>query len=875
MRVLNGLILILIILLLSSFVSAKDINISNEDYKLKTKEVTDCNRPDCFIDVELCKKNENKLSKKDTVLYFDDKGKKENKKTVKSKKNVLGCENLNFNVEVPLFSYVKYGFLYDGLDLDPFINNTHYLANFTADISSSSSIVVEDTVLNNTGATVFDLTDSLGIYAFENLTFTDESILAQIDANNTGVTINSSGCQNNNCSWYAGDIDVVNVSNNMFNAFYYNFSYAFWGWVYWEPDGANQYIFGVYTSGNDYGGLRINTDGTLEFALRFSGAWPSMAKSSIKIAPNEWQFIGYTFNATNQNQTYFINDTSELVNPPTINNLNWREWNQICFGASGGSLQCVSDTENLKGGLDEFVVVNKTLTPAEMLDAYNNYHPNYQAIDGFYYSDSFLVNGSMVNFTPTFNTDNGIINISFDNGSSFYNNVSSGVTYNLSNSSYMIYEIFMPTSSYFSDLTLPLGETIFTNISAGIINESLIDYNFSFYEGNNFRPYVNYTNNSNEFITGASCSGKVGAVTINFSYNATTQNYLSDNLFINYSFGTYLYNVSCSKSGYSSNNDLENISVLNTPPIINITEINSVYDGLQAFYNGVSVTTFANYSSGNVTISINDFSGVYSNLTLSYPNGTIITSVINQTIINFNLSAGNYNLSVLANDTNLTTTLDGYFTVSQCIEDWSRTDECSYPQINTTIEYEDLNSCGTFDLPANNGSSEACSYVSIEGAISCIANPNPLIKTFENIEWLCYLNNTGATTTTCISYVAYNDSIIQTNPKPEYVEQIGLVDYFTAQPENSQYQTVSVYFDNKDLINNELVTFGVRCNSEVLYYVFEMNVTPQYKRLSDNVMNRTIWVKENIYFIIILLLGIFVLIVIAGYSIKKFNESKR
>ena len=855
MKIKYYLFLIIVIILLNSFVFAssnKISKVSNDDYNIQTKEIIKCNRPNCIINVELCKKNENKLYNKEMKLYFDEKTKK-TKNKIKSKKQEVGCENIVFDVSTPLFSIIKYGLLYEGLDLDPFINNTFYEANFSIDVNSSSAVVITDNNVSSNSTLdnglisywTHDGDDVHGTTSDDYMGNNNGTLVNGVIANVTGIL--------NEALEYDGIDDYVSISNQDMQ----DLSVSAWIKMNGSTD-----AYGLLVSINNYGWGFYTTMSASHNVLAFGKVYESEIQSTLEINDSDWHFVGVTY--TDGSLVFYLDNQSDSYN-----------YNKT-FGSSGGdySIGARGNSQTLNGSIDEVGLWNRVLSSNEMIELYNSGSPINQPPftgTGLFYSDTFEVNGTMTSFTPSFNSQNAVLNISFDNGSSYFNNVTSGTNYSLSNSSYMVYNIYLSNvGDYLSDFTLPLVEVLETKLSIGLYNHSLQDYNVI--EGDEFFPYANYTNNSNIIINGANCVGTFNDDDFILYYNSSSNNYVSINPF-NLSYGNYTYNVSCSKSGYEDGYNSSNFIVQNLPPLINITEIDTIYDGLQSFYGGIIVTTFANYSVGNITASVFDFSNVFSNITLFYSNGSFISEVINQTIISFNLTAGNYNISVFADDNNLNSSSDSYFVVSQCVEDWVRVDSCIFPDTTTIIDYDDNNDCGTFDsLPADNGTQANCSYVSIEGDITCLANEKPLIKLFDNIEWFCYLNNTGGTQTRCISYVAFNDNIIQTNPKPEYVDQIGLVDYFTAQPENSEYQTVSVYFDSKDLIHNEMVTFGVRCNSQVVYYDFSMNVTPQFKELSRTVGDRTIWLGENASFIILTIFGFIILMIILGYAFKKFKE---
>lgn len=995
MRFFNGFILILLILLLFSFVSASDkvSKVSNDDFNISTKEIIECNRPDCLINVELCKKNDLKLSKNDLSLYFDNDGKKDVILKIKSKNDKISCEQLSFNIRIPLFSVIKFGLLYESLDLDPFINSTSYEANFTLDINSSSDLIITD--LNISG-TFTDYGDGLvASFTMGNTSFIDE--VGGYTTVNNNVLYNATNGVNANFGGFMykdGDIgDYVTVDEDILNDLGGN-EYTIMAWVYPEDMvGQDIAIFGDFKDGGNYqSGLYVTDDGELRSAQKTGGStWNLHTGTDYTLEQNSWNHITSVYDGSDV--WHYVNGSKNLNYDTTGTELTTRyslftDWTKVQFLQAYGTSGTNGDQE-LFGGIDEVLLFNKVVSDDIISDFASGtvYYP-FSAFSGLYVSDAFIVNSSVSNITPFFNGEDVIINISLDNGSSFFNNVTSGVPIELSNSSVLIYRVgFLSVNAWLSDFNISLTVEFPTNINIGVLNVS----NNTVDRGEDFLLFINYTNNQQELIPDASCSGTFRHIyqeltnetginqtidasneySINFSgieisttnefdiisfnvcrasgtnqdlnvnisgdisiitssnvllctdgfnkisINSTqcidksscnitfsktgNQDYfiidgfvehdrffrehtdifinnLSEDLYIphrNYEYyeqGSHEFNASCSKNLFQSQIKTINITALNVDPIVFLQSIDTVIEGFQDFNNN-TLTTFANLSIGNITAFIFDLNLLFSNISIiNASSGELISSIVNNSVLDFSLRYGTFNISVIANDTfNQSDNDNGFIVVSQCSEDWERTDSCVFPESTTTVNYDDINSCGTFgdfdSLTPVNGSSNNCTYADIEGNIYCDYSVTPNIELFEKIEWICTLNNTGGTTTTCNTFVKLDTQIIQTNPNPEYVEQVGMVNYFTAKPETSNYQTVNVYFKNKDLVPLKKYVFGVRCNSDAVYYNFQVNVTPVYKDITQEIGTRSIWAGRNAISIVAFFIIVFILFIIIGYLI--------
>ncbi len=116
-------------------------------------------------------------------------------------------------------------------------------------------------------------------------------------------------------------------------------------------------------------------------------------------------------------------------------------------------------------------------------------------------------------------------------------------------------------------------------------------------------------------------------------------------------------------------------------------------------------------------------------------------------------------------------------------------------------------------------------------SLNCIQDSTPFMS--NDIEWLCYINTIDIKG--CISYVDYNDQVIQVNPKRIEVKDYGIIETF-----ESQNGLFNVKFNKRDLRDNNTVTFGVRCGD----LVYEKNITPNYKDPYE-MIDRGSWIFQN------------------------------
>jgi len=207
---------------------------------------------------------------------------------------------------------------------------------------------------------------------------------------------------------------------------------------------------------------------------------------------------------------------------------------------------------------------------------------------------------------------------------------------------------------------------------------------------------------------------------INHTDNLTN---VSLGVFISYynhafkSCGTQQIDVSCNDDFYNSANYSLFVTVENIEPIAIIQNIDTVIEGFQQFFSGMSVQIFGGFSIGNISAFFQDQDLVLTNLTITDFNGTVLFSELNSSFVQFNLTPATYNVSAFAIDTcNLTDFDSGYFIVNDCVENWFCTNSTCNAVFgvndnlgNITTTCVDNNSCGTFiDLPLVNGTNYEC-----------------------------------------------------------------------------------------------------------------------------------------------------------------------
>ena len=125
----------------------------------------------------------------------------------------------------------------------------------------------------------------------------------------------------------------------------------------------------------------------------------------------------------------------------------------------------------------------------------------------------------------------------------------------------------------------------------------------------------------------------------------------------------------------------------------------------------------------------------------------------------------------------------------------------------------------------------------------------------------CVVN---ATDWKCYTMVKNGTEVLQINPDPTEIYAIGIIDYFTPQPENSKYQYVQVYFSTEDLRHNRNVNFSVICSGNNQTITFERNVIPQIKP-AEEAIDWVIWLNANIGYIVVLGVIIAILLIVVFF----------
>lgn len=134
----------------------------------------------------------------------------------------------------------------------------------------------------------------------------------------------------------------------------------------------------------------------------------------------------------------------------------------------------------------------------------------------------------------------------------------------------------------------------------------------------------------------------------------------------------------------------------------------------------------------------------------------------------------------------------------------------------------------------------ALSVYAEPSSLTCIHDSTPLMLSSRNkIDWLCYTDSIDHVD--CISYVSYNDSIIQVNPERIEVDEHGIIESF-----KGESGLVNVHFTNRDLRDNVTVEFGVKCG----ILIYAANVTPLFKDLDWLYYERGAYLVSNAPYII-------------------------
>jgi hypothetical protein len=155
-----------------------------------------------------------------------------------------------------------------------------------------------------------------------------------------------------------------------FSSFNFENNQAFSGsiWVNISTNATTQYIMGSRNIAAKGWGLLKYTDNTLRFILRTTALNSLYVYSSV-LPNNRWTHIGFSYNGTNTPEgiKLYINGVSASISTSS-NNLNGSILNSDGVQISG-RYEAVS---TFTGLLDNALLINRTLTPSEMLSIYNN-----------------------------------------------------------------------------------------------------------------------------------------------------------------------------------------------------------------------------------------------------------------------------------------------------------------------------------------------------------------------------------------------------------------------------------------------------------------------------------------------------------------------
>ena len=167
-----------------------------------------------------------------------------------------------------------------------------------------------------------------------------------------------------------------------------------------------------------------------------------------------------------------------------------------------------------------------------------------------------------------------------------------------------------------------------------------------------------------------------------------------------------------------------------------------------------------------------------------------------------------------------------------------------------------------FEYPQSETITYTC--VNLQDQLICYGNTEPFLKQklpFSNrdqIDWVCYLNRSDAE---CVSEVYYNNDLVQTNPEPKFIDGVGEVTTYHVNGAEEHY--FHAWFNRDNLLADIPFNFTVRCNDGYNDLQYSQIVTPTYKDW-EGIAHRTVWVKENMSFIILF----FVILIFVGIIYK-------
>jgi len=171
-------------------------------------------------------------------------------------------------------------------------------------------------------------------------------------------------------------------------------------------------------------------------------------------------------------------------------------------------------------------------------------------------------------------------------------------------------------------------------------------------------------------------------------------------------------------------------------------------------------------------------------------------------------------------------------------------------------------------VPEN--STESCSFYN--NSMDCDIDANPYLDNKWN--WLCYIPMDYSNESfSCNSFLMFNESIIQTNPKYEMrtstvfnpKSEIEDREYFV--PDNG---LVNVYFRSEGIASGTTFVGGVVCKSVNRELKFRADITPVIGALRT-VPSVGVWANQNMYIIvgIVIILGFIIWLLFNWWSMSK------
>jgi hypothetical protein len=241
--------------------------------------------------------------------------------------------------------------------------------NCSAQLSGGASLVNMSLYNNLTGTfqasntTIFNVTAEgiVSWWEFEGTSGNVNDSQGNFNGTNVGATRGVSGIIGNAFN-FDGNNDYVALNNTVFRTDGGNVS-AF-AWVRLNDSGAQQVIFGQYTSGID-GRFGLNVHPTSDDLNLFIGGTGGINYGAgPNIIINAWTFVGFTLDE-NGNARLYVNG-SQVGTTQTGVTRSIMDTDTFIGNFNAGQTQWA------KGNIDEASVWNKTLSDTEILDLYNS-----------------------------------------------------------------------------------------------------------------------------------------------------------------------------------------------------------------------------------------------------------------------------------------------------------------------------------------------------------------------------------------------------------------------------------------------------------------------------------------------------------------------